>query len=240
MKAKKALGAGLVGLSLPMLVAGLSMVGPALGADSTDTTAAAIQSTVTTEDQCEWRVANAPGGLTLTAAGEYELNDLDLTASVTGLTVYSTGNTHDGDETGYTDCVFYGDVLEPTLTMEIDGTAVDGYLTASGSAGDADTSMDFSIDGTNPMTIVTADTCTDWTVASPSLSTTTAATVMSIVTAVIDDNIESAAGGNQTCALDQTITLTVPGGKVPSSPGAGYTFAGPSLTTELTQAVPIP
>ena len=233
-KKKTASAIGLVSSIFAMLIGGGMIMAPAT-ADSS--TSAGVTGAAVAEEQCGWRLANAPTSVTLTAAGEYELQDLEMTGSAAAVTAYSTGTDYSGDESGYSDCVMYGTTLSPSVSLAVSGTAVDAvHSTESG-----DTSMDFDFSSVGAFGVTatgsagcTADTWTD--VDSLTFTSTSAQDLMSLGVDLVDSNLDASDGeGNQVCAQDLVISLTVPGGKTPDDPGGTYTFQGFSLITELVQ-----
>ena len=236
MQKNKAQGAmGLVASLFAMLIGGAMIMAPAT-ADSS--TSAGVSGSATAEEQCGWRLANAPSSVTLSAASEYELEDLDLTGSATAITAYSTGTDYSGNESGYSDCVMYGATLSPSVSLAVNTTTVNAvHATESG-----DTSMDFSFaSGSAGAFSVAASgsagcTADTWTVSSSiSFGDTSAKDLMSLAENLVDSNLEQDADSNQKCGQDLIFTLTVPGGKTPDDPGGTYTFRDFSLITELVQ-----
>ena len=234
MQKNKAQGAmGLVASLFAMLIGGAMMMAPAT-ADSS--TSAGVTGSATAEEQCGWRLANAPSSVTLTAASEYELEDLDLTGSATAVTAFSTGTDYSGDESGYSDCVMYGSTLSPSVSLAVNTTSVN----AEHSTESADTSMDFNFASAGAFSVAASGSagCTTdaWTVSnSISFGDTDAKDLMSLAENLVDSNLEQDADSNQKCAQDLIFTLTVPGGKTPDDPGGTYTFKDFSLITELVQ-----
>ena len=219
---------------IAMLVGAAMITGPASAVSSTS---AGVTGAATAEEQCGWRLANAPSSVTLTAAGEYELQDLDLTGTADSISAYSTGTDYSGDESGYSDCVMYGDTLSPSVSLAVSATAVDAVHQTE--SGDVSMDFDFSSVGSFSVTATGSAGCTadSWVDAdSIAFTSTTAQDLMSLAAANVDSNLDAADGeGNQICSQDLSITLTVPGGKTPDDPGGQYTFQGFSLITELVQ-----
>ena len=229
---------GLLGSVFAMIVGGGLLMAPAT-ADSS--TSAGVTGDATTEEQCGWRLDNAPSSVTLTAAGEYELSELDLVGSADSVSAYATGTDYDtanftGADTDFSDCVMYGDTLSPSVSVAITALDVDAaHESVSG-----DVSMDFSIgtgegDGSFTLAASSAAACANWTEATSIDFTTTAASdLMSLGEDNVDANLENGET-NQICSQDLTLTLTVPGGMTPDDPGGVYTFSGFDLITELVQ-----
>jgi len=160
-----------------------------------------------------------------------------MTVSAAAVTAYCTGTDYSGDETGYSDCVMYGSTLSPSVSLAVSSTAVDAVHSTE--SGDVSMDFDFSSVGAFGVTSTgsagcTADTWTD--VDSLSFTSTSAQDLMSLGVDLVDSNLDTSDGeGNQVCAQDLVISLTVPGGKTPDDPGGTYTFQGFSLITELVQ-----
>ena len=237
-KNKTASAIGLLGSIFAMLIGGGMIMAPATAVSSTS---AGVSGDATTEEQCGWRLDNAPSSVSLTAAGEYELEDLDLVGTHDSVSAYATGTDYDsanfeGAADDFSDCVMYGNTLSPSVSVAVTSLAV----TAEHESDDSDSSMAFDIgsganDGSFTLGAVTSATCENWTEASSINFTSTAASdLMSLAEGNVDSNLESGED-NQICSQNLTLTLTVPGGKVPDDPGGTYTFGGFSLITELVQ-----
>jgi len=83
---------GLLGSIFAMLIGGGMIMAPATAVSSTS---AGVSGDATTEEQCGWRLDNAPSSVSLTAAGEYELADLDLVGTHNSVSAYATGTDYD-------------------------------------------------------------------------------------------------------------------------------------------------
>ena len=237
-KNKTASAIGLLGSIFAMLIGGGMIMAPATAVSSTS---AGVSGDATTEEQCGWRLDNAPSAVSLTAAGEYELQDLDLVGTHASVSAYATGTDYDsanfeGAADDFSDCVMYGNTLSPSVSVAVTSLSV----TAEHESNSLDTSMVFNIgegasDGSFTLGAVSSATCENWTEASSINFTSTAASdLMSLAEGNVDSNLE-AGEDNQICSQNLTLTLTVPGGKVPDDPGGTYTFGGFSLITELVQ-----
>lgn len=249
MNKKEIAGWGILSLAAPMLFVSTSLAAVSIASGEetdVDSSSVSVSSTVVTEELCVWRVLNVPASVTLTTGGlEYEGTTLDLTSTKSGegagLNVYSSGNTNAGDslETGQQDCTFYGVKTRPILRMSI----ADGDFTATtlvDSTSTEDTALSFSADvaGSNGLDfdfeVRDGTTCdVKWSYADLSLDgSNTSGTALSI-SALSDVTSPVNAGQVDRCALDYTISITVPAELTPTYPGNTYTWEGPSLTYAL-------
>lgn len=229
----KKMGAGLLAASLPGLIFAVSAVPVALGVD------AEMESIITTEEECTWVMMNAPSSLTLApsdASAEYEGVALDIQATVTNFDVHSTGNLDTTPSlTEHNECTFYGtgNVTRPIVSMAIG----DGDFTAT-YGGTADTGLDFSLDADNAFDIawVGDDCAVKWTQSGLNLHATAltgTAVTIPVIGDVTDPVVDAVAGSNDRCQDDLSFTVTIPANMKPASPGADYTWTGPTLTTTL-------
>lgn len=231
----KKIGAGLLAASIPGLIFAVSAVPVALGETSS------MSSSITTEEECTWKMLNAPSSLSLgpaTAGTEYEGVALDISASISDFDVHSTGNLDTSPTTTtHNECTFYGagNRTRPIVTMAIE----DGDFGATyGASPTADAAMDFSLDAANALDIVWGGTACDakWTKSTLGLHATGLSGIalqIPTVTDVTDPIADANAGSNDRCLDSVSFTVTIPANKKPASPGATYTFTGPQLTTTL-------
>jgi len=249
MNKKELAGWGILSLAAPMLFVSTSLAAATIasGAESdVDSSSVSVSSTVTTEELCVWRVLNVPASVVLSSGGlEYEGTALDLVSTKSGtgsgLNVYSSGNTNAGDslETGQQDCTFYGVKTRPILRM----TVADGDFTATttvDSSQTEDTALSFSasVAGSNGLDfdfeVRDGTTCdAKWSFADLSLDGSTLTGTALSISALADVTSPVNAGQVDRCALDYTISITVPAELTPTYPGNDYTWEGPSLTYAL-------
>lgn len=233
-------GASALSLALPGLIATMALMPAANAIESDDETTSAgdqITSSATMEEQCKWVLLGAPSSVALTpteAGAEYNGTDMELSASLSAISIHTTGNqdTTPSFET-FTECTFFESQFKPTATLAIDQLNFDATI----SGGAADTGMNFSAEASNPLSFgFTAGTeCTGWATAATTLnlSTTTAATLLDLSINDVTSPVTTS-GGNDKCDLTNgSVTINIPAGLNPSSPGSDYEFAGPTLTTAL-------
>jgi len=246
MNNKKKLGAAFISLAVSGL-AGLMLVAP--GALANGPNGQGIGASVLTEQACNWVNFGVPADITLTSASTYDGTPLQLTASATVLNVYVTGAQATTSATENTRCIFYElgtDKSRPSVVMTID----DAQFGAKYGPGDGveDTDMGINLDGTTPLVVDSSpcgvDVDNDWTVLSSlDLHNDGSAEGIPIEMKTRSDVDkvqlafnETAGTGGQRCATTYTVSLLLPGGVEPDSPGATYTFSGITLSTVLTPA----
>lgn len=202
-------------------------------ADTDATTAATADSIL----QCGWRMTGVDSTITLAntdAELEYTGTDFELQGSDSGLKVFLSG-----DATESTRCSFYNDYKGAQVKVSWDGNEF-----VSSRSGVTDTSLSWLVNE-KPLLVTYADdacagswtTNSDLTIGSAFTSGNELVPAAILATSV-DDAIEynPAAKTGPTfpsCGFSASFSTAVPGGKTPNSPGATYSFAGPSLTTTL-------
>lgn len=236
-------GASALSIALPGLIATMALMPAANAIESDDETTSAgdsISSSATMEEQCKWVLIGAPSSVALTpttAGEEYNGTDMELSASLSSISIHNTGN-QDGNPSyaSYTECTFFESKFKPTATLAIDATK----FAASISGGDADTEMDFDAKAGNPLAFAftKASECSTWATAAETLdlATTSAGTLLDLAIGDVTTPVTSA-GENDKCQLTSgSVSINIPAGLNPTSPGSAYTFAGPTLTTALSTA----
>ena len=117
-------------------------------------------------------------------------------------------------------------------------TIEDGVFSATYDSGTADTPLDFSLDTDNALDIAwSGNDCADiWTQSALNLhASALTGTVITIpvIGNVTDPVADGDALSNDRCLDDIGFTVTIPPNMKPNSPGASYTWTGPTLTTAL-------
>jgi len=229
---KKTVGASLLAASVPGLIFSITAVPMALGAD------ADMSSSILTEEECTWVMLNAPSNFELEAASgaEYEGVALTVSATTTNFDVHSTGNLDTSPTIdSHNECTFYGEgnVTRPTVAMTIG----DGDFTAAYS-GTADAALDFELDADNALDIAWSATDCDaiWTQSALNLhASALTGTLLTIplIANVTDPVADGLSGSNDRCLDDIEFEVIIPANMKPASPGATYTWTGPTLTTAL-------
>ena len=231
---KKMVGASLLAASVPGLIFSITAVPMALGVD------AEMSSEITTEEECTWVMLNAPSDFELEpsdAGAEYEGVALSISATITNFDVHSTGNLDTSPTIdSHNECTFYGEgnVTRPIVSMTIG----DGEFTATYASGTADVALDFELDGDNALDIAWSGVDCDaiWTQSGLNLhATALTGTLLTIpvIGNVTDPVADGLPGSNDRCLEDIGFTVTIPANMKPASPGATYTWTGPTLTTAL-------
>lgn len=238
-------GASALSIALPGLIATMALMPAANAIESDDgegnlSAGDSISSSATMEEQCKWVLIGAPSSVALTpttSGAEYNGTDMELSASLSSISIHTTGN-QDSSPTydSYTECTFFESEFKPTATLAIDAT----QFAASISGGAADTGMNFSAASGNPLAFAftAASECSTWATAATTLDleTTSAGTLLDLSISNVTTPVTSS-GGNDKCQLTGgSVTINIPAGLNPSSPGSDYTFAGPTLTTALSTA----
>jgi len=229
---KKMVGASLLAASVPGLIFSITAVPMALGVD------ADMSSSILTEEECTWVMLNAPSNFELEAASgaEYEGVALTVSATTTNFDVHSTGNLDTSPTIdSHNECTFYGEgnVTRPTVAMTIG----DGDFTAAYS-GTADAALDFELDADNALDIAWSATDCDaiWTQSALNLhASALTGTLLTIplIANVTDPVADGLSGSNDRCLDDIEFEVIIPANMKPASPGATYTWTGPTLTTAL-------
>ena len=252
MNKRKALGAALITLSAPGLIAALAWAPAASGDPITESDtqpAATTTSTVVTEEECTWYMLGAPSDFVMLpgvdGAGpdliEYTGEALQLSATLaSNLNVYSSGNVNVGSATTNSECTFYGNVVRPVVTMSVTDTIFDATY-----GGTDDNTLDFTADAADDTFAITltadAQCSTDgWNVASPGFyddgsTPVLSVTAMDLPLVSVTSPVATDAGDRcKTTAMAASVTIPAAGAGVkPASPGATYTWTGPTVTTTL-------
>lgn len=225
--------ASLAGMTLSMAMAA------APGALGTD---AGMSSEIVTQEECTWYLLNAPTSIALTTDDpdqEYEGVLMTVSASISDFNVHSSGNVNAGSTTTHAECTFYGtgNVSRPIVTLTIGDLDFDAaYASTSGQV--ADTGVSFDLASTNALdfTWLASDCAAKWTQNDLGLYTAATATTFLEIALVanVTDPVASGAGQNDRCIDDVYIEVDIPANMKPDSPGATYTWTGPTLTTALT------
>ena len=233
-------GASLLAMSLAGLVYVVSAVPGAMGSEGDQD--AGMESVITTEEECTWKLLNAPSSISLTNAdpdAEYEGLEMTVSATIENFDVHSTGNMDESPSiSAHNECTFYGtgNVSRPIVDISINA----GSFSASAENGGADANLDFTTDVSNALDFSWADQDCDalvWTQSEPSLySGSLSATLLEItdVNAVTDPVIDGLEGSNDRCLDDLSVEVVIPANMKPLYPGEQYTWSGPTLTTALT------
>ena len=231
---KKMVGASLLAASVPGLIFSITAVPMALGVD------ADMSSSILTEEECTWVMLNAPSNLELepsVSGTEYEGVALDISVTSADFDVHSTGNLDTSPTIdSHNECTFYGEgnVTRPIVSMTIG----DGDFAAAYGSGTADAALDFELDADNALAIAwSGDDCDAiWTQSALNLhATALTGTLITIplIGNVTDPVADGLANSNDRCLDDIEFEVIIPANMKPASPGATYTWTGPTLTTAL-------
>ena len=248
MNNKKKLGAAFISLAVSGL-AGLMLVAP--GALANGQGNGNVGGSVRTKEACDWRIQDIPATVTLASEPDptngqtvYDGTAMTLSSVAQDQNVYVTGNLQETNSDSLnTKCIFYNvpgtsgtDATRPDVTMATTGT---GVFEATYQDDDTGTEIDSGMQvtlGTSPLGVAFAE-CGDqanvWTTTDLNLGASATATSVEIPT--IGDVVQSQQeDGGLRCNQTYVVSIALPVGVVPDSPGAVYTFSGVILTTTLT------
>jgi hypothetical protein len=233
MNMEKRLAAGLVAVSLPLMMFVISS--PVANAST------GVSSEVEAIDVCNWAIGGFEGDLNLGPAdpnAKYEGVALPVSATITGLTLALSGAADDTPLGSSTNCSFYN--IKKNGQVEFALSETNGF-TANFAGTDGavrDEAMDFTLTEAAPMTVVAdadmVDECApsvaggSWSKTDGSFTTVGDEANIFGLSAV--ENIH-ATGANVGCAPSVTVGVTIKSSTaVPAGAGKNYTFTGPTLT----------
>ena len=254
MNKKELAGWSIAALTAPLLLGAMTMsvVASATGSDDTvpataNSSSAAVTSEVQTEELCTWYMLGAPDSLTLSAdvGLEYEGVQMTLSANLThanseSLTAYASGNLTGGaiwEDSGYTECTFYGEPVRPVITIAVDTTT----FSATAVSG-RDENLDFNVAVGRELAwgFTTRNGCTAWTTADVTFSSPGAGFGTPMKISTISDVVTpvNQASDTNRCSREASVSAFVPADLNPQYPGEVYTWTGPTveyvLRTSLT------
>ena len=223
-KEKKA-AAGLLALSIPMMM--LAFSAPAAQAVDVESTVAAI-------DSCAWQFAGTPTSLALEpadAGAKYEGTALTVSDSFTGLVLglsgaASTATATDGTST---ECSFYNDLKTAAIQVELATSAT--FTATYGASNTADTDMNFTIGVSNPLDVIADVTAcgTGWADTDINFTALTSATDLFELDSASVEN-KYVAGAGERCSPSVEVEVTIPASSgIPAGAGQDYNFSGPSI-----------
>jgi hypothetical protein len=227
MNKDKRFAAGLIALSLPLMMLAISSPGA---------NAATVASSVDAIDVCEWQMASAPTSIGLTSPTVYEGAALSVSSSISNLTVGLSGSQSSTALSGTsTDCSFYNNRETADVTFALTTTDL---LTATygPGAGIADPAMNFDLATGGGLDIVTDLTnCTDYTATPLSFTAVTSATrAFGLEAGFVANKYFGNENGSERCTPEITIGLDIKASNtVPAGAGQNYSFAGPTLVIAL-------
>ena len=257
-KTKKALAGGALVISLGALALGVSGVGPALatsegplpsGGGDTDLTASTL-----TGAWCGWYLTDVSSELVLEPVNALETTyvgtAIDLTATdLLGSSAFVGGtDVHDDDTTN---CSWYGAPNQQAVEVSIEADSANFEAMAEFYNDETDTSMDFSLNSDNPLTItVDEDLATDEVTGlrlycngfDVTEVTTIYGTLLDLISNPISSAVYTDVGTTDRCDWDVTYSTSIPAGLVPTYGGTTYSYTGPTLTTtlEIIETAPAP
>jgi len=256
-KTRKGLGAILAGVGVA-LVFGVMSGGGVVRADvdpqdpiaPADPDAEATAE-VTMKERCIWYVSGVASSITLVAAdGEedtvYDGDQFSLSADLEDYIAWTSGNLSGGgsDFDEHSACTFFGEQtgVEVTGSWEDTNFTADALnVDAPGDDRDDSVNMGFDADATDPLSLnIVEGTCRvpggggSWAVgpnivANEVLSGSILDLAASVATPIPDD----AAGSNDKCNAEVSVTASIPEGQTPLYAGKAYRFTGPTFTTEI-------
>lgn len=249
---RKGLGAILAGVGMTTLLGVMSGTGvvraddvepqvPPAGFDDAPT-----EAEVTMKERCIWYVDGVASAITLTADPleedtVYDGDQYSLSTTLDDYVAWTSGNTTGGDDAdAHAPCTFFGEQTGINVDGVWSGTEFTADALLDGVATDDSGNMGFFADGADdPLTLVLAEgTCRAlgaWSVG-PSIVAIDGLLPSTILSLGADDATErpdDAAGSNDKCNAEVSVTASIPAGKTPLYAGKPYKFTGPSFTTEI-------
>lgn len=233
MNQNKRLAAGMVALSLPLMMLAIST--PVANAST------GVSSEVEAIDVCNWELGGFPGALKLVPAdseAKYEGVALPVSATITGLTLALSGAADASPLETSTNCSFYNIKKDGQVEFKL---ATTNSFTANFAGADGavrDEAMDFALTADAPMTIVADATQVGLCVASVENgswssdpgSFNAVDNHKNIFGLAAVQNIH-ASGVNVGCDPAVTVGITIKAStQIPAGAGKNYTFSGPTLT----------
>jgi hypothetical protein len=214
-----------------------------------DGTAAPTEAEVTMKERCIWYVSGVANTITLTADAleddtVYDGDQYSLsTTLLDDYVAWTSGNDTGGDDDvdAHAACTFFGEQTGIAVVGEwsdLEFTAEAQNVNDVGDEADDSLNMGFVVDGTDPLTFnLTTGTCRaygSWSVG-PNITAHVERTG-SILTLDADDATErpdDAAGSNDKCNAEVSVTASIPAGQTPLYAGKAYKFTGPTFTTNI-------
>lgn len=227
MKKNNKLAAGLVAMSLPLMMVAIAT--PAANADLS------VSSTVTAIDQCEWQMAGVPESLALlpeVAGAKYEGTEMVVTASLSNIVLGLSGKAAAEYATAgdSTECSFYNATKSASVTAALTGSAT--VVAKYGPELTADSAMNFDLSESRPLgisTVLGACEADGWTSTALALYTVDAASAAFGLPGASVENKYAAQAGER-CNPDIGVSLTIKASTgAPAGAGKIYSFSGPSL-----------
>lgn len=227
MKKNNSLAAGVIALSLPLMMLAISTPGA---------NAATVSSSVEAIDVCEWEMAGAPASLNLTSDSLYEGAALSVSSSISSLTVGLSGSQSATAISGTsTKCSFYNNREAADVTFEL--TTADEFTATYGPSNLPDEDMDFTLEDGGGLDIEADLTgcAADYTTTAINFREITAATrLLGLPGEAVENKYTGSASGSERCTPTITIGIDVKeSSAVPAGAGLSYSFSGPSLIIDL-------
>ncbi len=200
------------------------------GVAATPITTAASADTIL---QCGWRISGVESTISLANAEptlEYVGTEYALTGSDTGILIHLSGDATEG-----TRCSFYNDYKGAQVKVSWDGTTFTG--TPDNSLGWAVTDKALGITYTDADCVpawVTEEALTINGEFIPAGEVVPAAILAASVDSSLEYSPDAVTGATfPSCGFSAAYSTAIPSGKTPTTPGATYSFAGPTLTSTL-------
>jgi len=229
MNKKKSLAAGLIALSLPLMMLAISSPGA---------NAASVQSSVDAIDHCKWQIAGAPEVIALSSETKYEGAALTVSDTLEDITIGISGSLE--PQTAISgeskDCSFYNNRETAAVTFALEGQANFDAEFGPGETKTPDTDMNFDLSTENTLDVITdISACTDFDATDINFSALTeATTAFGIANTNIDNKYVGSASGSERCNPTITVSVDIKAStKVPKGAGQNYSFSGPSLIINL-------
>lgn len=224
---KRGFAATSLGLAAAGLIMSFSFTTSANAIDGSNSTGSAVG----TVPQCAWHLEGVSGVVTLANADsskKYNGAAFAISGSTSEVKTYVADQAASAITTDENGCSWYNSKKGASVTVSTTGTPA----FTSTSFGAEDTSMNFTLDGTdNKLTATVTPTCTSpWTTPSAGENDIYVGHVSGPATALAKGSTSTISS----CTYQVTYATAVPAGKQPLNAGQNYAMTGPSLTTTLT------
>ena len=200
------------------------------GEAATPITTAASADTIL---QCGWRISGVESTISLANAEptlEYVGTEYALAGSDTGILIHLSGDATEG-----TRCSFYNDYKGAQVKVSWDGTTFTGSPDNSLGWSVTDVALGITYsDATCVPAWITEEALTINAEFVPAGEVVPAAILAASVDTSAEYSPDAVTGATfPSCGFSASYSTAIPSNKTPSSPGATYTFTGPTLTSTL-------
>ena len=240
-----------------VLISATALIGMGLStsvvASADDPSSFQATGSAVTKDNCTWTVSGVPTSLSLAPAGAAKYDGSEMTLSSENadtppgsIQVFASGaHQAGGSATVHKDCTWFSNDDRESIAVTLSTTSV--AFSASVTSG-ADSAMDFSVNGVNPLGASLTGTCKingaddttpKWDSAGFSLTSASAEAaystdILSLAKEDVTTFPSAAESAGDSCSQAQVWSVKIPAGKKPTYPTQTYTFTGPSITYSYT------